>query len=273
MAGGGKPGQTLFRTMDAEMTRFLPPLRTLLPVEHGSWFMLGFPLVLGLLLRPGLAGLCLGLAALAFFLSRPPLRRVLTGQRDPAQIRALLVFLVLAGAFGLAALALAGPRFLVPLACVAPLILLALWADARRAVRSLAVEIAAQGAFAGLAAAMLAAGGASFPEAARTWLFITLVGSANLAHVRRMLGHAHRLEPRELRRRLILVHAFHALLSGASALLLAPRGLPGMAWTGWTLLLYLRAAWPYRPLPARTLGWREGGLSALGLLILWWALR
>ncbi|GLH73662.1 hypothetical protein GETHLI_21640 [Geothrix limicola] len=39
------------------MSRFLPPLRTLLPAEHGSWFMLGFPLVLGLLLRPSLAGL------------------------------------------------------------------------------------------------------------------------------------------------------------------------------------------------------------------------
>lgn len=45
-----------------------------------------------------------------------------------------------------------------------------------------------------------------------------------------------------------------------------------MAWTGWTLLLYSRALLPYRPIPARTLGWREGGLSAVGLVLLWRAL-
>jgi hypothetical protein len=254
------------------MSRILPPWRTLLPAEHGSWFMLGFPLVLGLLLRPSLAGLCLGLAALAFFLSRPSLRRVLTGQRDPLQIRALLLFGVLAAGFGTLALLISGSRFLIPLACVAPLVLLALRADLQRAVRSLAVELAAQGAFAGLAAAILAAGGAPLAEAGRAWLLVTLVGGANLAHVRRLLGHAHKLAGAELGRRRLPVHVLHLLLIGASALLLAPRGPAGVLWTGWTGLLYLRALVPYRPLPARTLGWREGGLSVLGLLLLWRAL-
>ncbi|MBP1773743.1 MAG: hypothetical protein H6P99_2906 [Holophagaceae bacterium] len=254
------------------MTRFLPPARTLLPAEHGSWFMLGFPMVLGLLLRPSLAGGCLALAALAFFLGRPPLRRVLTGQQDAAQRRALLLFAALAAAFGLGALRLAGPGFLLPLACVTPLILVALWADARRAVRSLAVELAAQGAFAGLAAAMLAAGGAGLMDSGRTWLFVTLVGGANLAHVRRILGHAHRLDAAELRNRMWPVHGLHLLLTAASLLLLAPRGIAGQVWSAWTVLLYLRALAPYRPIPARTLGWREGGLSVLGLFILWRAL-
>lgn len=254
------------------MTRFFPPLRTLLPAEHGSWFMLGFPLVLGLLLRPSLAGLCLGLAALSFFLGRPPLRRVLTGQKDPAQLRVLILFAGLALGFGAVALLLSGPRFLIPLACVAPLILLALRADLQRAVRSLTVELAAQGAFAGLAATMLVAGGSPLIEAGRAWVFITLVGGANLAHVRRILGHAHGLGASELKRRMVPVHALHALLLGGSALLLAPRGLAGGLWTGWTALLYLRAALPYRPIPARILGWREGALSAVGLLLLWRAL-
>lgn len=254
------------------MPRILPPLRTLLPAEHGSWFMLGFPLVLGLLLRPTLAGLCLGLAALAFFLGRPSLRRVLTGQRDPLQIRALLLFGALAGGLGGLTLLISGPRFLIPLACVAPLVVLALRADLDRAVRTLAVELAAQGAFAGLAAAILAAGGGSLPEAGLAWLFVTLVGGANLAHVRRLLGHAHKLAAEELDRRRVPVHVLHLLLLGSSALLLAPRGFAGLAWTGWTGLLYLRALAPYRPIPARTLGWREGGLSVLGLLLLWRAL-
>ncbi len=254
------------------MTRYLPPLRSLLPAEHGSWFMLGFPLVLGLLLRPSAAGVCLGLAALSFFLGRPPLRRVLNGQKDPAQYRVLILFAGLALGFGAVALLLAGPRFLIPLACGAPLIFLALRADRQRAVRSLTVELAAQGAFASLAATMLVAGGSPLLEAARAWLFITLVGGANLAHVRRILGHAHGLEVSELRRRRVPVHALHALLLGSSALLLGPRGLAGSLWTGWAALLYLRALVPYRPIPARTLGWREGGLSAMGLILLWRAL-
>ncbi len=254
------------------MSRILPPWRTLLPAEHGSWFMLGFPLVLGLLLRPSWGGLCLGLAALAFFLARPSLRRVLTGQRDALRFRALLLFGTLSAGFGLTALVISGWRFLIPLACVAPLVLLALRADLQRAVRSLAVELAAQGAFAGLAAAILAAGAAPLLEAGRAWLFVTLVGGANLAHVRRLLGHAHKLAAAELDRRRIPVHALHLLLIGMSALLLAPRGLAGLVWTGWTGLLYLRALAPYRPIPARTLGWREGGLSVLGLLLLWRAL-
>jgi len=254
------------------MSRILPPLRTLLPAEHGSWFMLGFPLVLGLLLRPGWGGVCLGLAALAFFLARPSLRRVLNGQRDPLQLMALLLFAGLALAFGALALLISGSRFLIPLICVAPLVVLALRADLDRAVRTLAVELAAQGAFAGLAAAILAADGASLAVAGRAWLLATLVGGANLAHVRRLLGQAHRLAQAELDRRRVPVHVLHLLLIGVSVLLLAPRGIAGLVWTAWTGLLYLRALAPYRSIPARTLGWREGGLSVLGLLLLWRAL-
>ncbi|MFN7959065.1 MAG: YwiC-like family protein [Holophagaceae bacterium] len=254
------------------MTNRFPPLRAILPAEHGSWFMLGFPLVLGLLLRPSLAGLCLGLAALSFFLARPPLRRVLQGQKDPAQRRALVLLGVLAMGFGLLALAISEARFLIPLACASPLVLLALRADLARTTRSLAVEMAAQGAFAGLAAAMLVAGGDTFAGALRAWWFVTLVGSANLAHVRRWLGQAHGLDALELRRRMIIVHALHALLIGSSALLLARQGLAGGLWTAWTVLLYLRALAPYRQTPARTLGWREGGLSVIGLALLWRAL-
>lgn len=254
------------------MTRFLPPWRTLLPAEHGSWFMLGFPLVLATLLRPSLPGSCLGVAGLALFLARPPLRRILNGRQDAPQIRALLLLAGASAGFGVAALLLAGPRFLLPLAASAPLVLLALWADRLRTVRSLAVELAAQGAFAGLAATMLVAGGATLAAAGLAWLFSTLLGGANLAHVRRILGHAHGLADAELRGRRLPVHALHALLMGASAFLLAPRGGAGRLWTLWSALLYLRALAPYRPVPARRLGWREGLLSGIGLLLLWRAL-
>jgi hypothetical protein len=255
------------------MARFLPPLRSIFPAEHGSWFMLGFPMVLGLLLQPSLPGACLALAALAFLLSRPPLRRWLTGQRDPSQMRALVLFLGMSLGFGFTTLLLSDARFLIPLALVSPLVILALRADLDRAARTLVVEMAAQGAFAGLAAGMVVAGGGSPRQAALAWLFTTLLGAANLAHVRRILGEAHQVETGERRRRWASVHVLHTLLLACSGLLLAARGAAGLLWTGWTLCLYARALAPYRPIPARSLGWREGGLSVAGLLLLWRALH
>lgn len=254
------------------MSRTLPPLRTLLPAEHGTWFMLAFPALLGLLLKPSPAGACLALAALAVFLARPSLRRVATGQKDPAQRRALALLAVLALALGGAALALAGPRFLLPLAVSAPLVLIALRADFGRAVRSLPVELTAQAAFGALAPALLLAGGGAPRTGAAAWLLATLVGGADLAHVRRFLGHAHGLPAAELRGRALPVHLLHLALVLASAALVTRRGPAGWIWLGWTGLLYLRAVLPYRPTPARILGWREGVLSLGGLLVLWRAL-
>jgi hypothetical protein len=257
---------------NTEMSTCFPPLRSLLPAEHGSWFMLGFPLVLGLLLRPSLAGLCVSGAALCLFLGRPPLRRLLEGRKYPAQVRAIVLLGGAAAASSLLALLSSNYLFLIPLACVTPLILLALRADVGRAARTLTVELAAQVSFSALAAAVVVAGGGTYSQAGRAWLFATLLGGANLAHVRRLLGHAHQLEARELARRMGPVHGLHLLLSGMSVLLLTARGLPGWLWIAWTLLLYLRALLPYRPMPARTLGWREGGLSVIGLVLLWRAL-
>jgi hypothetical protein len=254
------------------MSRAFPPLRTLLPAEHGSWFMLAFPALLGLLLKPSTAGGCLVLAALWAFLARPPLRRVATGQRDPAQRRALALLAFLALASGALALALAGPRFLLPVAFSAPLVLIALRADFSRAVRTLAVELTAQTAFGALAPAILLAGGGSFPRGLEAWLLAALTGGANLAHVRRALGLARGLDVGELRRRALSVHLLHLSLVLASALLVAWRSPAGLLWTAWTGLLYLRAVLPIRPMPARVLGWREGILSLAGLLILWRAL-
>ena len=235
--------------------------------------MLGFPLVLGLLLQPQASSLLLAAAALAAFLARPPLRRVLNGQRDRAQVRALLLFGGLALTLTASTLIISGPRFLIPTLAVAPLVLLALRADAQRTVRSFLVEVSAQGAFAGLTSSMVVAGGGTWATAGRAWLLVLLVGAANLAHVRHRLGQAHRLGTEALNRRRWSVHGTHLLLTGASLALLARQGWCGRLWTGWTLLLYVRALLPYRPLPARSLGWREGSLSVLGLLLLCLALR
>ena len=56
-------------------------------------------------------------------------------------IALVIVCVGLAAGFGAGALWLAGPRFLLPLAFVAPLVVLALRADFQRSVRSLPVEL------------------------------------------------------------------------------------------------------------------------------------
>lgn len=52
-----------------------------LPVEHGGWGLLGAPLLLGLMLKFSMAGGFLGVAALAFFLTRHPLRLAISDLR------------------------------------------------------------------------------------------------------------------------------------------------------------------------------------------------
>ena len=52
-----------------------------LPVEHGAWGLLGAPLLLGLALKLSLAGGFLAVAALAFFLTRHPLRLAINDLR------------------------------------------------------------------------------------------------------------------------------------------------------------------------------------------------
>jgi hypothetical protein len=95
-----------------------------LPTEHGGWGLLGEPVVLGLVLAPSASGACLGLAALAGFLSRHPLRLVFMDRRRGVRYPrtalaerffagyALAALLLLAAAFALAsgALRLRGPR-------------------------------------------------------------------------------------------------------------------------------------------------------------------
>src|SRR5512136_2263107 len=58
------------------------PLKAVaLPAEHGGWGFLAEPVILGLVLAPSAAGVCLALAALAAFLARHPLRLLLLDRR------------------------------------------------------------------------------------------------------------------------------------------------------------------------------------------------
>ena len=99
------------RPQPPERPATVPWKAVALPAEHGGWGFLVEPVVLGLVLAPSGEGVCLGLAALAGFLARHPLRLLLTdrrkGVRYPRTALAERVF----AAYATAAVALAAAAF------------------------------------------------------------------------------------------------------------------------------------------------------------------
>ena len=162
-----------------------------LPAEHGGWGFLTEPVVLGLVLAPSAAGLCLALAALAAFLARHPLRLWLIdrrkGVRYPRTALAERVFAAYAAAtlaLAAAAFALASSSFWLPLAVAAPIGLVALAFDARGRSREALPEAAGAVALGASAAAIALAGGAPAAFAWGAWALLALRAVTSVLYVR-----------------------------------------------------------------------------------------
>ena len=109
-----------------------------LPSEHGGWGLTLEPGLLGLLIAPSTAGVCVALAALVAFLARTPLKIVAIDRRRGRVLeRTRLAQRVAAGELAvLAALAagavmLAAPRFWVPGLVAVPFLAVEAWFDVR----------------------------------------------------------------------------------------------------------------------------------------------
>ncbi len=166
--------------MSRPLDKVRPRLRPIaLPTEHGGWGFLLEPAVAGLIAAPSAAGAMLAAAALGVFLARHPLGLAAAdrrrGRRTPRS-RLAERFTIGYGSAAAAALAvaalLADPRFWIALAVAAPLALLQLWHDVRRQSRALAAELAGAVAMAGLAPAILLAGGRGWGVAAVMWALL-----------------------------------------------------------------------------------------------------
>lgn len=150
-----------------------------LPTEHGGWGFLLEPLLLGRLVAPTSAGLLLLVATVAGFLLRQPLKILLVdrrrGQRT-ARTEMALRFAVGYGAVALlalaGALALAGPRFLLALACGLPFAAVFIYYDLTRPGRTLQAELAAPLALATVAPAMALMDGWTWQMAAAMWVIL-----------------------------------------------------------------------------------------------------
>jgi hypothetical protein len=242
-----------------------------LPPEHGSWGLVGEPVVLGLLVAPAWASLLVGVGAFAGFLAYRPaklawgdLRRRKRYPRTALAVRlaagfALAAVLALAGAWSLA-----GAGWLLPFALAAPFGA-AFAAYDLRPGRSWQAEVTAPVAFAATAAAMALAGGRSPAVALSLWAVMAARSVPSVLYVRERL----RLERGEQARRALAVAA-HVLALAAVGALTVAGWLPWLAASAVALLL-ARAAWGLsrhrRPATARAVGFGEIAWGVVTVLL------
>lgn len=236
------------------------PWRTVaLPVEHGGWSFLLEPAILGLALVPSGSGFCLGVAALAAFLVRHPLRLLALdwrkGVRYPRTdlaMRFVAAYGLAAALFAVAALALAGPRFGVAILAAAPLGLFALGLDLSGRGRDVLAELAGSVALGASVTGIVLAGGGPSAVAWMAWLLQALRAVTAILYVRARL--AHERDGAVSATPVIATHATTVALVGS---LVAADLAPGLAIVAFVLLLG-RAAWGLHGAPRRVRPQRVG---------------
>jgi hypothetical protein len=205
-----------------------------LPTEHGGWAFVIEPLLLGLILAPGLAGLSLSIGALAAFLLRQPLKiyiKDVRNQRLVPRTYAARRFMLLYGSItaiaGIATLLLI-PSLdaLLPLLFALPLFALQFTYDIRNQSRSVIAEIAGTLATGALASSIVMMHGWSLLPALGLWVVLAAKAVTAVLYVRSRL----RLE-REKSTSVGLALGAHA---GAVILVLVTTA---SALTRWTALL------------------------------------
>lgn len=161
------------------------------PNEHGGWGLTTEPVVLGLLLGPSPAGLCIGIAAVLAFLARTPVkllsidvrhRRRSARSRLAARVAAVELTAILL--LALAAVLSAGWSWLVPVAVAAPLVAAEWWYDSRGRGRRLVPELAGAVGIAAVAAAVVLAGDGPTSLAVGAWLVLAARALGSIPFVR-----------------------------------------------------------------------------------------
>lgn len=243
-----------------------------IPAEHGGWGFLLEPIALGLLVVPSLAGVLIGLAAVAAFLTRQPLRLVLADRRRRKRhertVVAERIGLVYAGiaAFGLlAAIREAGLVPLLPLLLVSPFLLIFLAYDVQRQSRALLAELAGPVALSATAASIGLAGGWYLAESLALWGVLIARAVPAILYVRARL----RLSRGEDSHPAVPLAAHVAGLIVVAALVRVGL-LPALAAVALLLLLLRAAVLLSRYVPSmttRAVGFLELALGALTVVL------
>jgi len=164
-----------------------------IPNEHGGWGFLFEPIVLGLLAAPSAAGALVALAAVAAFLARHPLKLAASDWLRRKRYARTVTCERLAAAYAIggitslaAAVAVAGPQLLLPLAIAAPLGALQFAYDARNRGRAVMPELLGAVAMGAVAASIAIA--ASKPIALALWMIAVSRSIPAIVYVRELLG-------------------------------------------------------------------------------------
>jgi hypothetical protein len=251
--------------------------RVAIPSEHGGWGFTLEPVLLGLLVVPGWAGAGIGLAAVAAFLTRHPLKLWLNdvrrGVRYPRTTLAARVAFTYAaaGCFGLVlAAASAGvpdpqsaavwTSFWWPLILAVPMIGIQLHFDARGQGRNLLPEIAGAGAMGSVAAAIALAGRVNPAVAYGLWLVLGMRAVASIFYARTMVMRARGIAAAPGQAYAAGVTATGVLAAAAALGLIPQLSVVAMV----VLLIYAVVTLSRPPVPAKVVGWSQ---MALGLLV------
>ncbi len=201
-----------------------------LPTEHGGWSLTLEPALLGLLVAPSVSGLALAAAALTSFVVRTPLKVGLVDRRRRRRLaRTRLADIIATGELALVALLIgiaaitADGAFWVPLLAALPLVMVALWYDARSRSRRVFPELAGTVGIGAFAAAIALAGGADPLVATGLWAVVASRAVASIPFVRvqilRLKGHPHRAVASDVSQLVALAGATAAVTAGAAPVL------------------------------------------------------
>jgi len=242
--------------------RVRPALRPLaLPTEHGGWGFLLEPLVLGLLVRPSMAGGFIALAAFFGFLTRQPMKYALQDALRHKSYPRTRYCWMLAGGYAIAAAAMlivamaTGPLlFIVPFGLVAPLAVTVVLYDANNRSRSPFPEFAGAAAMSSSAAAVAIAGGMRLLPAFALSGLILARSLPSIAYVRTLLQRAHGKTAASWPALALHVVAAFAVATFAPLLAVVAR-----------VVLLARATWglAHPPARAKTIGWAEVVFGAI----------
>jgi len=170
-----------------------------MPSEHGGWGLTIEPGLLGLLVAPSWAGLCLALAAVTAFLARTPVKLVLVDlhrdrrlPRTRLAARVALAEVVIIAVLGaIAVLTATDNGWWLPLLVAAPLLAIELWFDMRSRSRRLLPELAGAVAIAAVAASVTIAGGETGRLALGVWAILGARALTSIPHVRNQIMKLH----------------------------------------------------------------------------------
>lgn len=170
----------------------------LVPSEHGGWGLTLEPVLLGLLVAPSWAGVCLGICAAILFLARTPFKILLVDLHRNRRLPRTRLAALAVGCYALVfASCVAWPLLRtpavtwLPLVLVVPLVSTELWYDMRSRGRRLVPELAGAIGIAGIAAMIILADGQPIAIAGACWVLLSARAVTSIVNVRDLVQGLH----------------------------------------------------------------------------------